>query len=234
MQQEFGKDIRKIRHQLGLTQAQLAEKMGISDNYVGDIENNRKNMSLAMFLLLAKGLDYAPPALLNRLLTVEEEQEIMVVDFEIIKQAYQNWKALNLIIGQDMASRKVNFPEALSENIACTALGLTRNMTGVTGDATDENGNLIEIKASANFNSDLSSFSPNTHFDRLIFVRLNLDTDQAYIYDLGLNGQQFGGLQVNSNQLVSDHQRQGRRPRLSLIKYIDNHQIPPVTIVNLA
>lgn len=234
MQYEFGKDIRKIRHQLGLTQAQLAEKMGVSDNYIGDIENNRTNMSLVKFLSLADGLDYTPVALLNRLLTSEQEEEIMIVDFETIKQAYQNWKALNLIIGQDMASRKVNFPEALSENIACTALGLTRNMTGLTGDATDENGNLVEIKATSNFNSDLSSFSPATHFDRLVFVRLNLETDEAYIYDLGLTGVQFGALQVNSTQLVSDHQGQGRRPRLSLIKYIESHQIQPVTIVKLA
>lgn len=234
MQHKFGKDIRKIRQKLGLTQAQLAEKMGVSDNYIGDIENNRTNMSLAKFLLLAESLDYPPVALLNRLLTREQEEEIMVVDFEIIKQAYQNWKALNLIIEQNIDSRKVNFPEALSENIACTALGLTRNMTGVTGDATDKNGNLVEIKASANFYKDLSSFSPSTHFDRLVFVRLNLETDEAYIYDLGLTGGQFGNLQVNKTQLVRDHQAQGRRPRLSLIEYIENHQISPVTIVKLS
>lgn len=234
MQYKFGEDIRKIRHQLRLTQAQLAEKMGVSDNYIGDIENNRTNMSLGKFLLLAEGLDHTPVALLNRLLTSEQEEKIMVVDFEVIKQAYQNWKALNLIIGQDMASRKVNFPEALSENIACTALGLTRNMTGVTGDATDANGNLVEIKASANFNSDLSSFSPTTYFDRLVFVRLNLEADEAYIYDLGLTGKQFGTLPVNKTQLVSDHQSQGRRPRLSLIRYIDSNNIQPIKIVKLA
>lgn len=231
---ELGARIRKIRNQKRLTQAQLAEKMGVSINYIGDIENDRKEMRLTMFLKLADGLDCDAPDLLNQLLKNQQEDEVMTVDFEVIKRAYRNWKDLNLIIGQDMASRKVNFPEALSENIACTALNMTRNMNNVSGDATDESGKLVEIKASANFNSDLSSFSPNTHFDRLIFVRLNLETDEAYIYDLGLDGKKFGTLQVNNTQFVSDHQGQGRRPRLSLIKYIETNNIPPITIVNLA
>lgn len=149
-----------------------------------------------------------------------------------IKQAYQHWKQLNDIIVNHLDSRKINFPEALSENLACIALGMERN-TNSLGDATDKQGRLVEIKATSNFYSDLSSFSPDTRFDRLVFVRLNLDSDKAYIYDLGLDGKQFGSLPVNISQTVADHQAQGRRPRLSLIRYIDKHKIQPLQIIDL-
>lgn len=156
----------------------------------------------------------------------------MAVKLAIIKQAYRSWKNLNEIIFNEMNSRKVNLPEAISENIACYALGYERNMDS-SGDATDKLGKLIEIKATANFNSDLSSFSPDTHFDKLIFVRLNLQEDKAYIYDLGLNGEQFRELPVNNTEKVADHQAKKRRPRLSLIKYIKEKDIQPIEIVDL-
>ena len=50
----------------------------------------------------------------------------------------------------------------------------------------------------------------------------------ADIYDLGLNGSSFQALNVNSTQTVADQQRSGRRPRLSLIDYINAQQIQPI------
>ena len=231
--QKLGKIIKKIRNNKMLTQAYLAEKANISVNYIGDIENGRKKISLEYFLSICQALEINPAQIIDILNQDILEVQTMSVQFEIIKRAYHDWKNLNVTISQDMNSRKINFPEPISENIVCYALGMTRNMGSILGDATDSEGRLVEIKATSNFYSDLSSFSPTTRFDRLIFVRLNLETDEAYIYDLGLNGDQFSQLQVNSLQTVADQQNQGRRPRLSLINYIEANNIQPLQILSL-
>ena len=165
--------------------------------------------------------------------TTKNSGEYINVELSVIKQAYHKWKELNDIISNETSSRKVNLPEAISENIACNSLGFTRNMGSEPGDAHDKHGNLIEVKATANFTEDLTSFSPTTNFDKLIFVRLNQYEDKAYIYDLGLNGKTLGELPVNNHETVADQQREGRRPRLSLIDYIDKEGLKPTKILDL-
>ncbi|WP_065238530.1 Bsp6I family type II restriction endonuclease [Gallibacterium genomosp. 3] len=227
---KLGLIIKRQRNLNHMSQAELAEKSNLSVNYIGDIENGRKSISLDAFMKVSIALNLRADQLLK--FYFEDSEERMTIELQTIKKAYQSWKSLNQIISGAMHSRKVNLPEAISENIACYALGYERNMDR-TGDARDEFDNLIEIKATANFNSDLSSFSPDTHFDKLIFVRLNLDEDKAYIYDLGLNGEQFGQLTVNRNETVADQQRQNRRPRLSLVQYIQDNGLNPITILDL-
>lgn len=227
---KLGLLIKRQRNRNQMSQTELAEKSDLSVNYVGDIENGRKSISLNVFMKVSVALNLRADELLK--IYFEDSEEHMNVEFQTIKSAYQSWKSLNKIISGEMDSRKVNLPEAISENIACYALKYERNMDR-TGDARDISGNLIEIKATANFNSDLSSFSPDTHFDKLIFVRLNVDEDKAYIYDLGLNGNQFSKLSVNKNETVADQQKQNRRPRLSLIKYIDDNNLKPTKILDL-
>lgn len=43
---EIGERMRNARKRAGLTQAEVAEKMNLSINYVSDLENGKKNMSL--------------------------------------------------------------------------------------------------------------------------------------------------------------------------------------------
>lgn len=228
---KLGLIIKRQRNRNQMSQAQLAEKSDLSVNYVGDIENGRKSISLKVFMRVSFALNLRADELLK--FYFKDSEERMAVEFQTIKKGYQSWKSLNEIISGEMDSRKVNLPEAISENIACYAMGYERNMDS-SGDAKDKFGNLIEVKATANFNSDLSSFSPDTHFDKLIFVRLNLDEDKAYIYDLGLNGEEFGKLSVSKTETVADQQRQNRRPRLSLIKYINDNGLTPTTILDLS
>lgn len=54
--QQVGKRIRLIRKQEGLTQAQLAEKVGLSDNYVGLIERGAGHPTLETLGQIADGL----------------------------------------------------------------------------------------------------------------------------------------------------------------------------------
>lgn len=152
--------------------------------------------------------------------------------FKEVCRLYFAWKDLNHAV-KSVTSRGINFPDLISEQMVCFALKLKWNKGSVAGDATDEKENLIEIKATSNYNSDLSSFSPNTKFDRLLFFRLNQSENFANIYDLKLNNTQFEKLPVNSTQCVRDQQESGRRPRLSLIKYINHQDIKPLCKIDI-
>ncbi|EAK9947043.1 Bsp6I family restriction endonuclease [Campylobacter lari] len=157
--------------------------------------------------------------------------EITKEKFNLVCEIYAKWKELNISIKR-ISSRGVNFPDSVSEPIVCYAFNYEWNNNNKTGDATSKLGELIEIKATSNFDVDLSSFSPNTHFDKLIFVRLDQESDLAYIYDLELNFEQFQNLEVNKKETVLDQQKQIRRPRLSLIQYINNNGIKPLYCVD--
>lgn len=50
---KFGKNVKIERIKQDLTQEQLAEIMGVSQNYVASIESGKANMSLAKVLELA-------------------------------------------------------------------------------------------------------------------------------------------------------------------------------------
>lgn len=228
IRKDFGLFIVKLRNKYGYTQEELAGRSDLSVPYISKIENAKCSASLDVIYKLLLAFDLSLYDLLP--LSYQPLSEEAMINKA--KEAYKHWKQLNNIISNDLESRMVNFPEAISENIACSALGYTRNNTSV-GDATDANGNLIEIKATSNYHSDLTSFSPVTKFDKLIFVRLNLKEDIADIYDLGVNGKEFGSFKVNKNETVADHQQQGRRPRLSLIKYIEQNNLSPIVSVDL-
>jgi transcriptional regulator with XRE-family HTH domain len=52
----FGREVRRRRKALGLTLEQLAERSGLTPNYIGTVENGRRDPSLSTVLALAKGL----------------------------------------------------------------------------------------------------------------------------------------------------------------------------------
>ncbi len=56
----FGREVRRRRGVLGLTLEQLAERSGLTPNYIGTVENGRRDPSLSTVLALAKGLGAAP------------------------------------------------------------------------------------------------------------------------------------------------------------------------------
>ncbi|MFQ1018173.1 Bsp6I family type II restriction endonuclease [Gilliamella sp. BG7] len=156
-------------------------------------------------------------------------------DLKLIIESYKAWKFLNATLSH-FASRTVNFPEAISESLCCYCLGYSwhnKFNTNLSGDGKGPNGELVEIKATSNFHNDLTSFSPDTRFDILIFARLDTNTNQLYIYNMGMNFTQFQTIQINKTQTVHDQQLQGKRPRLSLIKQINQRNIQPITVLDL-
>lgn len=52
----FGSSVKRRREALELTLEQLAERAGLSPNYIGTVENGRRDPSLSTILALAKGL----------------------------------------------------------------------------------------------------------------------------------------------------------------------------------
>lgn len=61
----FGRNVRKFRERAGMTQAELSRKVGVSENYIGYIENGRKEPSLKMAVIMAEELNTTVNDLLN-------------------------------------------------------------------------------------------------------------------------------------------------------------------------
>lgn len=135
--------------------------------------------------------------------------------------AFMKWKDLNTFI-KTISTRGINMPDALSEVMGCYCLGFLWNRGNVPGDATDKSRKRkIEFKATSNFDSDLSSFGPETYFDDLYFLRFDLEENKLYIYDLGMNSETFANtVMVNSKETVRMQQQAGRRPRVRIIESI--------------
>ena len=55
--QAFGKRVRELRLEKELTQEELAEKLGVSTNYVGMVERAERNTSLLKVFKIAKVLN---------------------------------------------------------------------------------------------------------------------------------------------------------------------------------
>ena len=53
----FGTGIRKRRHELGISQEELAKRSGLHRTYIGDIEGGARNLSLENIENFAKTLE---------------------------------------------------------------------------------------------------------------------------------------------------------------------------------
>lgn len=147
-------------------------------------------------------------------------------------ELYFVWKNLNSEIKQ-YYTRGVNLPESITEPICCYVNGFLLSLGKGSEDAvipvTNE---LVQIKATSNFDSDLTSFGPKSSFNHLHFVRLNQEEDKMYLYNIPTS--KLKTLFVNSYETFEEQQRQGRRPRFSIIDtYINKYEIKPYAIVNL-
>jgi transcriptional regulator with XRE-family HTH domain len=53
---EFGKTVRRLRGERGLSQEELADLCGLHRNYIGGIERGERNVGLKAVFSLARGL----------------------------------------------------------------------------------------------------------------------------------------------------------------------------------
>lgn len=148
-------------------------------------------------------------------------------------KSYFLWKELNALI-KNSHNRAVNFPETISETLLCSAMDFELNR-GTGGDAKNPiSGEIIEAKATSNWNRDLTSFSPSESFDLLYFIRLNQREDKVYFYNTKINSNELKKIQVSKTQTLGQQQDQGKRPRFSVIKQIiESNNLEPVAAVDL-
>lgn len=60
-----GENVRKTRKERGMTQEELAEKVGLQNTYIGGIERGERNISLETLEKVANGLEVKPNTLLD-------------------------------------------------------------------------------------------------------------------------------------------------------------------------
>ncbi|MFR7950082.1 MAG: helix-turn-helix domain-containing protein [Acutalibacteraceae bacterium] len=62
--------LKRYRHEKGLTQEQLSERIGISNSFLGMIETGRKRPNIDMLFRIATALEVRP----STLITAQEEE----------------------------------------------------------------------------------------------------------------------------------------------------------------
>jgi hypothetical protein len=162
----------------------------------------------------------------NYLFKIDEVRKDSICD------AFFKWKDLNTFI-KSMVSRGINMPDAISEPLGCYCMGYYWNKND-GGDAMTPDGKKVEFKATSNFNYDLSSFGPHCNFDKLVFLRFDLNNNKLYIYDTKIDSQELKTLKVTKTATVGDYQQQGKRPHIRLIEeVIEKRNLEPDCIFNI-
>jgi transcriptional regulator with XRE-family HTH domain len=64
---EFGRRVRRRRHELGWTLEELAEEAGMHWTYIGSVERGERNLSLINIVRLARALGVGPEELVRGL-----------------------------------------------------------------------------------------------------------------------------------------------------------------------
>ena len=64
LREQLARNLRAARQHAGLTQEQLAERSGLHQTYLSDIERGKRNVTLDVVERLAAALSVAPLALL--------------------------------------------------------------------------------------------------------------------------------------------------------------------------
>ena len=80
-----GKNIRKYRKMAGMTQDQLAEKAGLSTNYLGGVERGEKTPSLETFIDIVNALGISADFLLCDILENGYQVKASVLAEKLVK-----------------------------------------------------------------------------------------------------------------------------------------------------
>ncbi|WP_156677947.1 helix-turn-helix domain-containing protein [Sphingomonas profundi] len=65
MRKLVGDNVRRVRHKAGLSQEQLAEHSGFTQQYISDLERGRRNPTVVSLFELAQALGTTPVALIS-------------------------------------------------------------------------------------------------------------------------------------------------------------------------
>ena len=158
-----------------------------------------------------------------------------VEDIPIIEKAYYAWKASNEVYAT-YGMRRANLPELISEGLTSAMFGWPRtngtSFSGLPASSMDlidmETGDMVQLKAcstDAVHKPGPTSFGPTTEFDSLIFMHVDCETDTINWYKL--DAESYKDIKVNRTETIGDQQKQGRRPRVTLLPKILSAGIEP-------
>ena len=86
----IGERIKQCREQLGLTQEQFAERLGLTTNYISTVERGASFPRCEKLIAIINGLETSADAILSeelKELPAEEQQRILEIVELMIKQA---------------------------------------------------------------------------------------------------------------------------------------------------
>lgn len=78
----LGAQIKELRIQMKLTQAEVAEALNVTPGYISNVENNRTAMSLRILMYYAKLMNISLDSLIGR---VEPEYRATALDNELLE-----------------------------------------------------------------------------------------------------------------------------------------------------
>ena len=78
----LGAQIKELRIQMKLTQAEVAEALNVTPGYISNVENNRTAMSLRILMYYAKLMNISLDSLIGR---VEPEYRTTALDNELLE-----------------------------------------------------------------------------------------------------------------------------------------------------
>jgi len=104
---------------------------------------------------------------------------------EVLKvlEAYFSWKEASEKV-KKLNGRGINLHESISERLVCYLSNFALAIGEGSYDAKSSEGDFIQIKATSNFEDDLSSFGPRSKFDFLHFARFDINKDEVWLYDI--------------------------------------------------
>ena len=152
--------------------------------------------------------------------TASNSFEVDWTNLQILHYGYLEWQSV--LRNNPWATRGANIPEALTEAIVCLCTG-GKLKTGTKGDVLLPDSRIGEVKATTLDRNDLTSFSPNSPFDNLYFVRFSFSDPNKYsVYDLQMNRDDLYNFKMNEYETFGEQAEDKRRPRFSIIENIIN------------
>ena len=86
----FGRELRRRRESVGMTLEALAQRAGLTPNFIGAVETGKRDPSLSTILALAKGLGIKPAELLGTMVDLSPRAEEVARLFDVIAEEIQH------------------------------------------------------------------------------------------------------------------------------------------------
>lgn len=155
-QEKIGKFIAECRKNKKMTQAELAEKLGVTDKSIGNWENGRNMPDLSLFKPLCDELDIT----INELLSGEK----------LKKEEYQERLEENIINTIDFSTKKINLIRN-NLGIVLLILGILISFTAMTMFASESSwGSIYSVLGAIISLIGVSKLTKNYKYSKRIFI----------------------------------------------------------------